>query len=172
LIPQNKIINQFIGSVDFALASNVINLKKYYILSSFTEKELKKKKYNDLSLQDPVCFSFYKAKRSDHYLHGNITPKIMAKHHSTIYFNNEKKLLMTTIIQNWRVDKNLERKILLIKSFRKEMISFLIPLLIKNTSQSFLKKNYFFLKYLFEKILNVLVKIFNFFVNKIQMPIL
>ena len=167
LIPQNKIVNQFIGGVDFGLASNVINLKKYYIIGSFTEKELKKKKYNSLDLQDPAWFSFYKAKRSDHFLHGNITPKIMAEHHSTTFFKNEKKLLMNTIIQNWRVDKNLEKKILLIQSFRKEMIFFLTAMLAIHPVKFFLKKKYIFLKSLLQRLLNVTVKIFNFFKNKI-----
>jgi hypothetical protein len=175
LEPEVRINEQFIGSVDYALAPTVINLKKYYILGSFTEKDLKEKKYMNFNLQDPVFFTLSDINKSIYninHINKPITPKIMAYHWSKTYFCNEKKLIKNIIIQNWFFDQNIEKKIILIKKFRKQVLRFLILYEIYNVInfyyiRDFLKKKFFFTRNIVKKILNILIKMFNFFINKI-----
>jgi hypothetical protein len=176
LKPQVKITNQFIGSVDYALAPVVIDLKKYYILNSFTENQLKKK-YLYFDRQDPILFSFTDKKKSIysiHHLDGHITPKIMAYHWSKTYFKNDKYLIKNTIIQNWIADKDLQKKIILIQKFRKQVLTFFVLYKIYNfivflfyKLKNLFKKILFIIKIIIKKLLHSLIKIFNFFVYKI-----
>jgi hypothetical protein len=178
LEPQVKITQQFIGSVDYALASVVIDLKKYYILNSFTENQLEKEKYLYFEHQDPTFFGFSDHKKSIHSIHhlnGCITPKIMAYHWSNTCFKNDKYLSKNLIIQNWIADKNLKKKIILIQKFRRQVLIFLVLYKIYNFIVFFLfyklknlfKKIIFIVKIIIKKLLRSLVKIFNFSVYKI-----
>jgi hypothetical protein len=178
LEPQVKITHQFIGSVDYALASIVIDLKKYYILNSFTENQLEKEKYLYFDHQDPTFFGFSDHKKSIHSIHhlnGCITPKIMAYHWSNTCFKNDKYLSKNLIIQNWIADKNLKKKIILIQKFRRQVLIFLVLYKIYNFIVFFLfyklknlfKKIIFIVKIIIKKLLRSLVKIFNFSVYKI-----
>jgi hypothetical protein len=174
LEPQIRITNQFVGSVDYALAPSVINLKKFYILNSFTEKELKKKNYVNFDLQDPVFFTLWDINKSVynvHHLNRRITPRNMALDLSQAYFQDEKRLTENFIIQNWTDDKKLKKKIILLKNFRRQMLAFLFFYTTINffniIKYIFFKNIITLIKILVKKLLNILVKIFNFFVNKI-----
>lgn len=178
LEPQVKITQQFIGAVDYALASTVIDLKKYYILNSFTENQLEKKEYLNFNFQDPILFSFTDKKKSIHSIHhlnGSITPKIMAYHWNKTYLKNENYLFKNLIIQNWIADKNLEKKIILIQKFKKQVLILLvlykiydfINFFIFDFPKNFFKKIKSIIKIITKKLLLSLIKIFNFSVYKI-----